>query len=340
MTRPGQRRVRIGLLLLAGIGVTGTLWFAVVEDFGVVDAAYQTATTITTVGLGEVRPFDSSAKIFSIGLSVVGVSAALFTLGGVFEEQLEHQLARLGRRRMDRRIESLHGHAIVCGYGRVGSQLARLMAARAQGGAPVVVDAEPQRCAAAAEDGFLTVLGDSTEDETLHFAGVERAATLVVSLGDDAAAISTVLSARVLNPGMRIVARANAQSSEAKLMRAGCDRVVNPLSQGAQRMAAFAQQPAVADFLDVVVHDGSLEYRLEEMVLPPGSPLAGAGLGESHLRARTGALVLALRQRDGTFLSNPPPGAVLEPGVTLIVIGTEEQLVALAALVSGQRVPR
>jgi voltage-gated potassium channel len=153
-----------------------------------------------------------------------------------------------------------------------------------------------------------------------------------VCLGDDAAAISTVLSARVLNPEMRIVARANAASSEAKLQRAGCDRVVNPLHQGAQRMAAFAEQPAVADFLDVVVHDGTLEYRLEEIVVPPGSLLAGTTLGEAHLRARTGALVLALRHPDGSFMSNPASEAGIEAGMTLIVIGTADQLAALATL--------
>jgi voltage-gated potassium channel len=107
---------------------------------------------------------------------------------------------------------------------------------------------------------------------------------------------------------------------------------VNPLRQGAQRIAAFAQQPAVADFLDVVVHDGSLEYRLEELVVPAHSPFTGVALGDAHVRARTGALVLALRLPDGTFLSNPAPDARLVDGVTLIAIGTDEQLAALEHL--------
>jgi voltage-gated potassium channel len=144
-----------------------------------------------------------------------------------------------------------------------------------------------------------------------------------------------VLSARVMNPDIRIVARANAESSEPKLERAGVDHIVNPLSQGAHRMAAFAQQPAVADFLDVVVHDGSLEYQLEEVRIPQHSPLIGSTLGEAHIRARTGALVLALRRPDGTFLSNPGPGVVLDRDTTLIVIGTSEQFEALEHQVSG-----
>ena len=323
----GRRRFRTGLLALTGVGLLGTAWFWLLEGFSFVDALYQTTTTITTVGFGEVRPFDTSARAFSIGLMIVGVSAALFTLGGAFEELVEGQLLRFGRRRMDRRIDRLAGHVVLCGYGRGGSRIARLLVGR--GGQVVVVDVRPERCSSAVDDGYLIVLGDSTEDDTLMLAGVERAATLVVSLASDADAISTVLSARVLNPRMRIVARANAESSEAKLVRAGVDRVVNPLSHGAQRLAAFAQQPAVADFLDVVVHDGSLEYRLEEVRIPAGSPFDGIGLADAHIRSGTGALVLAVREADGTFLSNPDPKTPLRAGSTVIVIGTQDQLDAL-----------
>jgi voltage-gated potassium channel len=329
----GRRRVRTGLLILGGLALIGTTWFWQVEHFSLLDAAYQTTTTITTVGFGEVRPFDASARAFSILLMIFGVGAAFYTLGGVFEELVEDSLARFGRRRMDRRIDSLSGHVIVCGFGRVGCRIAQVLTTRELD--LVVIDVSDDQCAQAARDGFLTVQGDSTEDDILKTAGIERASTLVVSLASDADAISTVLSARVLHPELRIVARANAESSEAKLERAGVDHIVNPLSQGAQRMAAFAQQPAVADFLDVVVHDGSLEYQLEEVRVPLRSPLTGTTLGEAHLRARTGALVLALRKPDGSFVSNPGPGVVLEPNVTLIAIGTTDQFAALEHQVSG-----
>ncbi len=323
----GRHRFRAGLVVLTGAAVIATGWFWCAVGFSFVDALYQTTTTITTVGFGEVRPFDSSAKIFSVVLMIVGVSAALFTLGGAFQELVEGQLLRLGRRRMDRRIDRYSGHIVVCGYGRVGSRIARLLGA--SGGRVVVVDLLPQRCDDATQSGYLAVEGDSTEDDVLKLAGIENAETLVVCLASDADAISTVLSARVLNPKLRIVARANAESSEAKLARAGVDHVVNPLSHGAQRLAAFALQPAVADFLDVVVHDGSLEYRLEEVTIPAGSPFDGIGLADAHIRSGTGALVLALRSQDGTFLSNPDPATPLEAGSTVIVIGTQDQLLAL-----------
>jgi voltage-gated potassium channel len=298
-----------------------------VEHYSLLDSAYQTTTTITTVGFGEVREFDASARAFSILLMIFGVGAAFYTLGGVFEELVEDSLTRFGRRRMDRRIESLSTHVIVCGYGRVGQRIAEVL--QGKGIDIVVIDTGDEQCAQAASQGILTVQGDSTEDDVLRNAGIERASTVVISLASDADAISTVLSARVLGPDLRIVARANAESSEAKLERAGVDHIVNPLSQGAQRMAAFAQQPAVADFLDVVVHDGSLEYQLEEVKVAPHARVAGSTLGEAHLRARTGALVLAVRRADGQILSNPGPGIVLEPGLTLIAIGTTEQFQAL-----------
>jgi len=326
-----SRRVRLGLLLLVAIACVGTAWFRFIEHWNLLDSLQQTITTITTVGLGEVRPFDDSAKAFSIFLSIVGVAAGLFTLGAVFEEQLEDTLVRYGRRRMDRRIAKCSNHVVLCGYGRVGLQIARLLHAR--GTEMVVIDVDERRVHEAMEEGFAAVSGSSTEDEILHEAGVDRAATLIVSLASDADAMSTVLSARALNPALHIIARANETSSEAKLVRAGCDRVVNPLSQGAHRMVAFAQQPDVADFLDIVVHDEDVEYQLEEFRVPPGSPVAGVALGDAHVRRRTGALVLALRQHDGSFVSIPGPEVPLEPGATLIALGTGNQLGELKRLV-------
>jgi voltage-gated potassium channel len=279
-----------------------------------------------------VRPFDSSAKAFSIFLSIVGVSVGLFTLGALFEEQVENSLARYGRRRMDRRIASLSRHVVLCGFGRVGSGIARILETRDVD--LVVIDLDDRRLGEAADAGHAVVEGSSTEDDTLRAAGIERAETVIISLASDADAMSTALSARALNEKLRIIARANDPSSEAKLLRAGADRVVNPLHQGAQRMAAFAQQPDVADFLDVVVHDEEVEFRLEEFPIPDGSRLAGTSLGDAHIRRTTGALVLAVRNHDGSFLSIPGPEVELTPGTTLIGLGTPDQIAALEALLA------
>jgi voltage-gated potassium channel len=258
------------------------------------------------------------------------VTAGLLTLGALFQEQLEDSLARYGRRQMDRRIGKLTDHVVLCGYGRVGTQIARLLESRDT--SLVVIDLGEQQVEDAIQHGHAVVRGTCTEDDTLREAGIEQASTLIVSLASDADAISTVLSARALNPDLRIVTRANATESEAKLKRAGADRVVNPLYQGAHRMASFAQQPDVADFLDVVVHDEEVEFELEEFGVEDGSALAGVALGDAHIRSRTGALVLALRLQDGNFVSIPGPEVLLAPRTTLIAIGTTEQLRALAGL--------
>ena len=152
---------------------------------------------------------------------------------------------------------------------------------------------------------------------------------LVTTLTTDAANLFVTLTARSLRPDLFIVARARVESSEAKLVQAGADRVVNPQGIGGARMAAFVLQPHVAEFLDIVMHDGSLEFRLEEVPLPTGSPLAGRPCGRPNPRP-TGALILALRDSDGPFTTNPPPETASKPGTILIAIGTEGQLKALA----------
>lgn len=300
----GRRRVRFGVALLFSITLIGTLWYWLVERFGLVDGLYQAVTTISTVGFRELEPLGTRGKLFTIGLIVVGVGVAFYTLSGLVEELFEHQITRWGRWRMDRRIETLKSHVVVCGFGRVGREVIPLVRGQAK---TVVVDVDAERCADATDAGLLSVLGDATEDAVLERAGIRKAAILVVALHSDADAISTVLSARVLHPGLRIVARANSASSEAKLLRAGVDHVVNPLHLGATRLATFALQPAVADFMDVVSPDGPLEFRLEELVMPDGSPLDGVALADARIRESTGALLWPCASLAAPSRATPAP---------------------------------
>jgi voltage-gated potassium channel len=177
---------------------------------------------------------------------------------------------------------------------------------------------------------FPVLAGDATDDTILAEAGIDRARTLIAALDTDAGNVYVTLSARALRPDLFIVARARIDSAVDRLQQAGADRVVNPQQIGGARMAAFALQPHVAEFLDIVMHDGSLEFRLEEVVIPPGSAAAGRSLRDAHLRDRTGALVLAMRDEAGNFNTNPAPDTVIEPGQVLIAIGTTAQLATLS----------
>ena len=177
--------------------------------------------------------------------------------------------------------------------------------------------------------------GDATDDAVLRAAGIDRAATLVAALSNDSDNLYVTLSARSIRPDIFIVARARTESADAKLLQAGANRVVNPQQIGGARMAALALQPSVADFLDVVMHDGSLEFRLAEVALTRASALAGRTVREAHVRDRTGALVLAVRDQDGTFVTNPSPDVELQAGQLLIAIGTQDQLDALKRAAGG-----
>jgi voltage-gated potassium channel len=315
---------------LAALGVVvvfGTVGY-VVLGFGILDAAYQTVTTISTVGFREVEPLSDAGQVFTMVLILVGVGATLYALAAIVEVILEGRLNELlGRRRMEQSIAALRGHVIICGWGRVGRAIAAdVHAAKRR---YVVVDVDPTRVAGESHD---VVLGDATEDAVLEAAGIEHASALVAAVDSDAANSFIVLSARALRPDLFIVARTRSHDSQEKLLRAGADRVVNPQSIGGARMAAFVLQPHVAEFLDVVMHERTLELRLEEVGVEDGSPLAGATLGESELRDRTGALVLALRGPDGAFRTNPRSDTRIEPGEVIIAIGTQSELDSLAAL--------
>jgi voltage-gated potassium channel len=228
-------RVRTGLITLLIVIIGGTLGY-VGFGFGVLDALYQTVTTITTVGFREVQPFTGAEKAFTIVLILLGVGTALYTLTVLLETFVEgHFLRHMEGRRMQRTIARMHDHVIICGWGRVGRASATHLIAAGQH--VVVVDRDPERL----EDiPHPYVLGDIDTDEVLIEAGIERARALVAALADDADNVYATLSARALRPDLVIIARARSEESMPKLYRAGADEVVNPQLIGGRRMASFA----------------------------------------------------------------------------------------------------
>ena len=324
------RRVWLGMVALTIVIVGGTFGY-VLLGFGLLDALYQTVTTISTVGFREVEVFGPREKAYTIGLVLVGVSTALYTFGVLIEALVEgHVTELLGRKRMERRIQHMSGHVIICGWGRVGRSIAR--AVHNAGHEVVVIDRDPSRLG---QVPYPTIEGDVTDDAVLQEAGIDRARVLVAALNTDADNLYVTVSGRALKPDLFIIARARTDTSEPKLARAGADRVVNPQRLGGERMAAFAVQPHVAEFLDVVMHDDKLEFHLEEVTVPKDSPMAGKSLRDTHIRDLTGALVLAVRDSAGEFATNPPPETCIEPGSVLIAIGTVEQLAALGREAKG-----
>jgi len=323
------RRVQIGLAALALVVVIGTAGYAAL-GFGLLESLYQTIVTVSTVGYAFPHPIGDGAKVFTIVLILLGVGTALYTFTVTLEVLIDGHMRELIRRRsMDRDIGKMTGHVVICGWGRVGREVARYLGTAGQ--QIVVVDRDADRIAAV---GHSTVTGDVTDDATLLRAGIERAGTLIAALDTDADNLFVTVSSRSFNPTIHVIARARGESSEAKLLRVGADRVVNPQRLGGDRMAAFVTQPHVVDFVDVVMHDGSLEFRLEELLVGADSPLAGQTLRSTQVHGRTGCLVLAIRRPDGSFTPNPSPEVEVAAGDVLIGVGTATQLAALAAYAS------
>ena len=326
------RRAARAIAAFFVVVVIGTAGY-VVLGFGLLDALYQTVTTITTVGFREVHPLDASGQIFTIALILCGFGTALYAFGLVLETLLDgHLRHHLERRRMEREIGRMKGHVIVCGYGRAGRAAADYLVS--EGRELVVVDRDPERLQNTA---YAAVVGDVTDDDVLRAAGIERAQALIAALDDDAHNVYVTLSSRALRPDLVIIARARAEATKAKLVRAGADRAVNPQLIGGRRMGAFALQPHVAEFLDVVMHDETLDYRIEQLELAEESSASGKVLADLDIQSSTGAKLLALRSVNGRFLTNPPEDVRLEPKTVLIVLGTASQLAAARKLVIGTR---
>ena len=316
-------RLRLALATVVTIFVIGTIGFMA---FGLsfVDAMYMTITTITTVGYRELNGPDltTAEKVFTMAIIVTGVSTVLYTFTLTVQVVVEGQLSEfVGRRRMDRKIAEMRDHVVVCGWGRVGRATARDLV-RAETDV-VVIDSNDQRVH---DLDLPTIVGDATLDETLRAAGIERARALVAALEGDAENLFVTLSSREMNPDLFIVARARQDDSIEKLSRAGADRVVNPQELGAARMASFVVQPNVAEFVDVVMHERSMDFRMREVEISAGSGVAGVTLREANFRQRAGVLVLALRGDDGVFATNPDPDMVLHPHHVIIAVGTSEAL--------------
>jgi voltage-gated potassium channel len=327
------RRLRIALAALLGVIVVGTTGY-VLLGFDLLDASYQTVTTVTTVGFREVNPLSPVGKLFTMALVLAGVGTVLYALGTVLEAVLEgHLLEHLEARRMDRAIARMQGHVIICGWGRVGRACANHLAGT--GMKLVVIDRDPARL----EDvPYPFVMGDISDDDILRSAGIAQAHALVAALETDSDNVYVALSARALRPDLVIIARARSEESTAKLLRAGADRVVNPQHIGGRRMAAFAMQPHVAEFLDVVMRGGTVDYDIEQVEVTAGAPLCGRTVGDAAVAAASGTAILALRPGNGAnFVPAPASETPLDAGTIVIALGTPAQLSALRELATARK---
>ncbi len=323
---PSLRRLFWGVIALFAITAIGSFGYMLIEGWSFLDSLYMTVLTITTVGYDEVHPLSQGGLVFSIFLMVGGVGGALYTLTAIMAYVIEGEFGiTLGRRQMKNRIAKLRQHFILCGYGRVGQEIAGVFAEEQ---VPfVVIDNDIGMINQAEEDNRLFISADATSDEALREAGIEHARGLVVAVASDADSTYITLSARQLRPELFIEARASSSEAETKLKKAGANRVISPDSIGARRMAMLALRPAVVDFFDTVTHRRGQELQMENIAIKGNSCLVEQPVDK--VRQRTKATILAISRQNGKLLANPAADEVLEAGDILIAMGTREQLTSL-----------
>ncbi len=321
-----------GFLALAAIVAIGTIGYEIIEGWSFLDSLYMTITTITTVGYSEVHPLSMRGRIFSIFLILGGMGGAFYALTGMITYIVEGNIrATWGRRRMENKISQLKDHFILCGFGRVGEEIANIF--KEEEVQFVVIDNRPECTTRAEQSGYLFINGDATSDEVLKDAGIEKARGLVAALGSDIDNTYITLSARGLYPTLFITARASDQEAEKKLRRIGANRIVSPNTIGARRMAMLALRPTVMDFLDTITRRRGPELQMENVAIDSNSALNGLTIED--IRRCSKATILALNRKTGSLVPNPSANEKVSAGDSLIIMGTSEQLNTLEAVCEG-----
>jgi voltage-gated potassium channel len=328
------RRLKLIAAAIAGTIAFGTAGYMAIEGYDFLDAIYMALITITTVGYAEIHPLSRNGRIFNSFVILIGVSVMFLAIGAMTQTVIELEFGEFfGKRRTKRMIEKLQNHFLICGFGRVGRGAAAEMA---RAGVPfLVVDRDEQKVERAMKAGMLAVLADSTRDETLRDVGIDRARGLVAALATDADNLFLILSAKTLNPGIHISARAAEEEAESKLRRAGADAVFAPYYLTGYRLAQAILRPHVHEFMDIFTRDIGLNVAMEQVRVDGASEFASRSLKDMQLRREIGVIVLAIRRADGAMQFNPPADAIISGGDHLIVMGANDNLRRLEQLLMG-----
>ncbi|MBI4844681.1 MAG: potassium channel protein [Nitrospirae bacterium] len=326
--------IKFSLLLpffaIIGVISLGTAGYVIIEEWDLFDSLYMTIITLTTVGYQEVHRLSRAGRFFTIFLILSGVGAMLYALGSGAKIIFEGEIRQiLGRSKLDKKIQGMKEHFIVCGYGRMGKIICREMI---QNEAPFVVIENAAGAPEATDGGILFVIGDATQDTVLKEAGIERAKGLISVLPSDADNLYVVLSARGLNPGLKIVARAGEEGSDQKLLRAGADHVISPYHIGGLRIAHTLLKPSVVDFIEFATRSGNLELQIEEIKVRKTSNFIGRTLDECGLRKALRVIIVAIKRETGEMEFNPTSTTDIRFGDTLIAMGDRKQLKSLEEL--------
>ena len=319
------RHLAISIVLSLLIVLFGTAGYMIIEDWGFLDSLYMTMITISTVGYREVNQVGDLGRVFTIFLVTIGVGFTFYVAAAVVQFMVEGRIRIiLGRRRLDRKLDRLKNHYIVCGYGRIGKVLCRHLIRKPVD--LVVVEKNPDLIPLMEQDGVLYVTGDAADEANLIKAGIKRSRGLVAVLATDTDNVFLVLTARQLAPDLHITARATQEDVASKLSAAGANIVESPYEMGAASMAQRIIRPTVTSFLDLALAHKRKDIQMEEIPVSDSSKLANVMLKDSGIRQNYNLIIIAIKKPDGSMLFNPSFETVLIPDDTVIAVGEDKNL--------------
>lgn len=327
------RHLKFCVLLLILVILFGVSGYMSIEHWDFLDALYMAVTTLTTVGYGEVHELSNPGRIFTIFFIIIGVVYFLYIAGAVVQFMVEGQIRTiLGRRSLDKKIDRLKNHYIVCGYGRIGKILCAMLKKKAVD--LVVIEKDKDLIPVMVENKIFYIWGDAGDETNLIKAGIRHAKGLIAVLATDTDNVFLVLTARQLNPDIYIMANASHNESKPKLIAAGANRVELPYDMGAVSMAQRIIRPTVTNFLNLAFAQKRKDIQMEEIPVSPSSELVNVMLKDSGIRQRFNLIIIAIKKSDDSMLFNPSFEAVIESGDTVIAVGEEENLEKLEKILN------
>ncbi len=331
----GTRHLIFSFSILILIVAAGTIGYMIIEGWQFIDALYMTVITISTVGFKEVNEVDAAGRIFTIFLVFSGVGFTLYVAAAVVQFMVEGRIRIiLGRRRLDKKIDRLKNHYIICGYGRIGRVLCRHLK-RADIDV-AVIEKGPEQIPVMDEDGILYIAGEATDENILIKAGIKRAKGLVAALATDTDNVFLVLTARQLAPEILIMARSSQETAKIKLRAAGANFVESPYEMGAVSMAHRIIRPTVTSFLDLAFAHKRRDIQMEEIPVSSASELVNVQLKDSGIRQKYNLIIIAIKKSDGSMQFNPSFEAVIAPHDTVIAVGEADNLQKLGWVLNPQ----